>query len=113
MSLVHDRVGVQGHKVPVDTNTLLDIPEERYEDLEKLRSYADELNNARLELGRLHQVLAHLTNVCNTAEHNAAEAKKNIVDYMSLPEGNWAVDFDSKKVARVVGENPKTLRVVG
>lgn len=113
MTLVHDRLGPHGQRVPVDPSTMLDIPEECYDELHRLHMAADELNSTRLELGRLYQVLNNLSHVCNTAENNAAASKKKIVDAMGLSEGNWAIDFDSKKVARVDDSSVKVPRVVG
>lgn len=113
MTLVHDRLGPHGQRVPVDPSTMLDIPEECYEELHRLHMAADELNNARLETGRLYQVLHNLVNVCNTAENNAAASKKKIIEVMGLPVGNWAVDFESKKIAKVDDSGSKVPRVVG
>lgn len=113
MTLIHDRLGPHGQKVPVDPSTMLDIPEECYEELANLRVYADELNNMRLELGRLMQVINNLTMECNRQENNAANSKKKIMDSMQLGPGNWAVDFESKKVAKVDDGSVKAPRVVG
>jgi len=111
--LIHDRIGVQGQEVPVQEDTFVDIPEEYLESLGPLKLYIDELNNARLELGRLMQITTHLVNVCNRAEQNAANAKRDIINGMGLGEGNWAIDLESNKIGKVVPPETKVPLVVG
>ena len=110
--IVHDRVGVQGQPVPVEEESFVSIPEEYQSDLIRIQELSSELNNARLELGRLMQVVQHLTHVCNTSERNLANAKKALIDGMGLDEGNWVIDFDAKQVGRVVPSATKVPRVV-
>jgi len=110
--LVHDRVGVKGQQVPVEEDSFLSIPEEYYDDLEQVKVYSQELENARHELGRLMQVVAHLTNVCNTAERSLANTKRGIIEGMSLEDGNWAIDFENKQIGRVLGIQKPMPRVV-
>jgi hypothetical protein len=110
--IVHDRVGVQGQLVPVEEESFVEIPEEYYADLARIQELSGELNNARLELGRLMQVIQHLTNVCNTSEKNLANAKRALIDGMGLGEGNWVIDFETNQVGRVVSTVPKVPRVV-
>lgn len=110
--LVHDRIGVQGQPVPIEEETLMDIPEEYSEALIQLRNEIEELNNARIELGRLSQIVHHLVNVCNRAESNAATCKRSIIEGMNLGEGNWAIDFESNKIGRVSPTQKAMPRVV-
>jgi len=100
--IVHDRVGVRGQNVPVDEDTFKDIPEELYSDLDRVQQYATELENARHELGRLMQLVSHLTNVCNTADRNLTQAKKSIIEGMDLEDANWAIDFERKQIGKVL-----------
>ena len=100
--LVHNRIGVQGQAVPVDPNNFIDIPEKFYSDLDSLKKEITELNNARIELGRLVQVMNHLTNVCNMAEINSARIKESIIKEMGLGDGNYAIDFDRKQICIVL-----------
>lgn len=101
MLLVHDRIGVQGQPVPLDRNTIIDIPEEFYEDLVKIEKLSRDLTDARIELGRLMQVVNHLVYVCNSTEKGLADTKKNLIDTLGLSEGNWAIDFEHKQIGRV------------
>lgn len=110
--LVHDRVGVHGQSVPIDSNSLIDIPEELYQELEDLQRHISELNNARLELGRLMQVVQHLTHVCNTEEKSSADIKKKIIDQLGLGEGNYAIDFETRQVGLVLPAQKEMPRVV-
>jgi len=110
--VVHDRVGVKGQHVPVEEDSFIDIPEEYYEDLERVQVHAVELENARNELGRLMQVVGHLTHVCNTADRNLANAKQGIITGMGLGEGNWAIDFERRKVGKVTPVQKPMPRVV-
>lgn len=110
--LVHDRVGVQGQPVPVEEHTFVDIPEEYNNNLSRLRLYIEELNNARVELGRLSQIMNHLVNVCNTAETNVTRCKKEIIEGMQLGDGNWAIDFDANRIGRVSATQKEMPRVV-
>ena len=110
--IVHDRVGVQGQYVPVEEDSFVVIPEEYYSDLTKIQELSSELNNARLELGRLMQVTQHIVNVCNTSERNLANAKQALIEGMGLEDGNWAIDFEGKMVGRVSSQPGKMPRVV-
>ena len=110
--IVHDRTGVKGQYVPVEEDSFLDIPEEYYEDLEIIQEHAVELESSRNELGRLMQLVSHLTNVCNRADTNLANAKQGIIKGMELGEGNWAIDFERKKVGKVSPVVQKMPRVV-
>jgi len=98
--VVHDRVGVRGQHVPVEEDSFVSIPEEYYEDLEKIKAYVTELENSRYELGRLMQVVNHLVYVCNTAERNLANAKQGIISGMGLGDGNWVIDFENKQLGK-------------
>jgi hypothetical protein len=100
-TIVHNRVGVQGQFVPVEEESFVDIPEELYPLLESVQTFSTELSNGRVELGRLTQVLNHLVNVCNTAENNLAAVKNKIITDMGLADGNWAIDFENKRVGLV------------
>lgn len=112
MYLVHNREGVQGQPVPVDPNSSIDIPADLFEDLNKIKKFADELNNSRIELGRLTQVVHHIINVCNTAEKNLADSKKRLIDELGLSDGNWAIDFENKKVCRLLPTDKTVPTVV-
>ena len=110
--IVHDRVGVKGQHVPVVEESMRDIPEDLYEELDRVKANVTELENARYELGRLMQIVQHLTNVCNTAEKNAAEAKRAIIESMDLGDGNYAIDFNKKQIGLVEPTPKTTPRVV-
>ncbi len=131
--VVHDRVGIKGEYVPVDGGSFLDIPEIYKDNLKDIERYSEELHNARNELGRLMQVMYsdslkdnlpelgrlvqithHLVLVCNTAENNLAQAKTDIINGMSLGEGNWVIDFSKvpAQVGRVLPTDKKIPRVV-
>jgi hypothetical protein len=110
--LVHDRVGVKGQVVPVAESSFIDIPEEFFNDLVKIQEYAQELENARCELGRLMQVTNHLINVCNTCDRNLANAKQGIIKGMKLEEGNWAIDFENKQIGKVASVSRPEPKVV-
>lgn len=112
--IVHDRVCVRGQKVPIDESSCIDIPEEYNEDLKTIQSYAEELENARNELGRLMQVVSHLTHVCNMADRNLSNSKSKLIEGLGLGEGNWAIDFNSSppQVARVLPVEKEVPRVV-
>jgi hypothetical protein len=112
MYLVHNREGVQGQPLPIDPDSSIDIPEDLVGDLGKIKKFADELNNSRLELGRLSQVVHHLINVCNTAEKNLADSKKKLIEELGLTDGNWAIDFENNKVCRILPTDKTTLNVV-
>ena len=99
--IVHDRVGVRGQHVPVEDDSFVAIPEEYYDDLENIQNFASELENARHELGRMVQLVSHLTNVCNNADRNLTQAKQGIINGMELGDGNWAIDFENKQIGRV------------
>lgn len=101
MNMVHDRVGVQGQLISIDKNSVLDISEEYYNDIQGMRIAADELNNARLELGRLMQVVNNLISVCNNREKLLADTKQNLIEKMELGPGNWAIDFEKKQIGLV------------
>lgn len=131
--VVHDRNGVQGEYVPINENTVADVPEEYNKDLEEIEKNSEELYSARMELGRLMQIMYspelkesltelgrlvqithHLVNVCNTAEGNLARAKENIIIGMGLEDGNWAIDFSKNppQVGKVLTEQKKMPRTV-
>lgn len=110
--LMHDRIGVQGQAVPVYPESFIDIPVELHVDLEVLKTEIAELNNARLELGRLMQVVNHLIHVCNTSEKNSADIKQKIITALGLGEGNYAIDFERKQVGLVMETDKKSPRVV-
>jgi len=110
--IVHDRVGVKGQHVPVDEDSFLDIPEEYYDDLSKIQEYAQDLEHARNELGRIMQIVSHLTNVCNTADRNLANAKQELIKGLGLEDGNWAIDFEHKQIGKVSKVQKPMPRVV-
>ena len=106
--IVHDRVGVKGQYVPVEEDTFISIPERYNDDLEKIQEHATELENARHELGRMMQLVSHLTHVCNVADGNLTQAKRGIIEGMGLEDGNWAIDFENKQIGKV-SPAPKTM----
>ena len=131
--IVHDREGVQGEYVPVDEDSFLNIPDKYKDNLDGIEKFSEELHNARVELGRLMQIMYsselkdnlqeigrlvqithHLVYVCNTAENNLAQAKADIINGMALGEGNWAIDFSKHpvQVGRVLPTDKKIPRVV-
>ena len=131
--VVHKREGVAGEYVPVDEGSCLDIPEDYKDNLEDIEKFSRELHDARVELGRLMQVMYsselkdnipelgrlvqithHLVYVCNKAENNLAQAKEDIINGMALGEGNWAIDFSKNpvQVGRVLPTDKKIPRVV-
>ena len=110
--IIHDRIGVHGHKVLVDDSSMINIPDEYKEDLLKIDHFQEELNNFRLEIGRLTQVMSQLTYGCNMAEKNLADAKKKILDGMDVKDGNWAIDLEERKIGRVINNDRNPPRVV-
>lgn len=110
--IVHDRVGVHGQEVPVDPSTCIDIPQEFYDSLERMRKLSEELNNVRLETGRLFQVLMHLGYIQNNTEKNLAEEKRSLINTLNLEDGNWVIDFSTKQLFKTIPVINKTPNVV-
>lgn len=131
--VVHDRVGIKGEYVPVDEGSFSDIPDMYNDNLKAIEKHSEELHDARYELGRLMQIMYgddlkdnvaelgrlvqithHLVLVCNTAEKNLAQAKTDIINGMSLGDGNWVIDFSREpaQVGRVLPTDKKIPRTV-
>jgi len=110
--LVHDRVGTQGSMVPVDGDFCIDIPEEFNDDVKAMLRYSEELSNARTELGRLTQVLHNIVNVCNNTEKSLADSKRHMISKLGIGDGNYAIDFNNKKIYRVVSTTEKAPTLV-
>jgi len=113
--IVHDRVGPQGSEIPIDPESIIDIPEELYGILENIQEAVERLNNSRYELGRLEQVKSHLLYTCNTAENLSAEEKKKLLNNLGLNDiGNYAIDFETKTIGRVMSiDGAPAPKVVG
>ena len=111
-TIVHSRMGIQGTEVPVISDSILKIPEELHGKVNSIQTLATELNNNRLELGRLMQVVNHLTYVCNTTEKNLSKTKAEVIKSMGLGDGNWAIFFETMSVGRVSKVSPSSPTVV-
>ena len=110
--MVHNRTGIQGQPVPLVEDSIIEIPKHLHDKVLKIQELASELNDSRLELGRLMQVVDHLITVCHTTEKNLTKSKEHLVKEMSLEDANWAIDFSNLSIGKVANIPPKTPRVV-
>lgn len=97
-------------RLPVDTGVApIKISLEDDYQLSKIMDSSRELDQVRMEIGRLTQVLSNLVKMACSAEDALKLDRKVLSDKYSIPDGSWALDFETKCFVKLERKVPTVV----
>lgn len=102
---------VTDSRLPLDTN-IAPIKITDPEDIRQVsvgKDKAEELNNVRMELGRLMQVEDNLVNIANKIEKEMRDIRDALASKYGVTDGRWVIDFEENTLVKLEDRAPNAV----